>query len=239
MLLSLSGSFLVCIGLVLREVVEPGFVGVLEFRIGAFAKFQAPQALVGDAELVGDFGHGQLQRLPPLAQQWSLRSADLWVGEQGEDLVRDVSFEAADDVAIGETLSAAFIEVGHCAGVFVAAPAEDDAVQRGIGVAVATAGETMSVAHSRGRRDGGNAEERSELRFGADPIWIVTQGRQQGAPTTGPTPWAESSAGLLSRVRSPSWASISTISAASIWVRWARRLRQSLLMWSGVAPFSG
>jgi len=42
MLLSLSSSFLVCIGLVLREVVEPSFVGVLEFRIGAFAQFQAP-----------------------------------------------------------------------------------------------------------------------------------------------------------------------------------------------------
>jgi hypothetical protein len=92
-----------------------------------------------------------------------------------------VAFEAVDDVTIGVTISAAFVEVDHRAGVLVVAPAEDDAVQRGVGVAVGAPGETMSVAHSRARRNPGNAAERSEQRSGADPIWIVTRGRQQSA----------------------------------------------------------
>ena len=59
----------------------------------------------------------------------------------------------------------------------MAASAQDDAVQCSVGLAVAAAIEAMSVAHSGGCWDRGDAAERGELRFVVNALWIIAQGR--------------------------------------------------------------
>jgi hypothetical protein len=98
----------------------------------------------------------------------------LQVGEeQREQLSGDVALEAAGDVASGESFFGAPVGVG--AGVGVVAEADHgDGPERVVGLAVATAVESVTCGLARRGRDGAGAAERRERRFAREPFGVVS-----------------------------------------------------------------
>lgn len=88
------------------------------------------------------------------------------------DFAGDVAFEAADDVAFGDAVCGAALDVGAGAGA-VAHADDDDAVEGGVGLAVAAAVEAVSVGAAAAGVDGGGAAEVGELSFGGDAVGVV------------------------------------------------------------------
>ena len=105
---------------------------------------------------------------PGCSYGWSIRWARSLAVEAGQcavDLAGDVALEAADDLGLGDALGGASLDVG--AGAWVAAQAaEDDAVEGGVGLAVAAAVEPVRGLFARGGGDRGDAAERGEGGFG-------------------------------------------------------------------------
>src|SRR3712207_6246126 len=77
--------------------------------------------------------------------------------EMAEDLAGDVAFEAADDLGLGLALDRAPADVVE--GRRMAAHARDDAVQGGVGLAVAAAVEPVPVGLAAGGRDRAGAAQ--------------------------------------------------------------------------------
>lgn len=75
-----------------------------------------------------------------------------WVGQQGEDLVGDVAFEAANRFAFEFALGGLLRDVGLGAGVH-RHPDQGDGVDRAVRSAVAAAVEPVPVGLAAGRRD--------------------------------------------------------------------------------------
>ena len=84
-----------CCGLVLAEECR-------KVRVGALADLESAESLLGDVELCGSFRERDPEGLASLSQVRAGRERVRPPGEQGEYLVGDVTFEAANDVAIGE-----------------------------------------------------------------------------------------------------------------------------------------
>jgi hypothetical protein len=85
------------------------------------------------------------------------------------DLSGDAALEAADDLGFGASLGGATLDVG--AGGRVEAHAdEDEAVEGGVGVAVAASVDLVTDVLSRGCLDGGNFDE-IVASFGAPRGW--------------------------------------------------------------------
>src|SRR6266536_114697 len=101
------------------------------------------------------------------------------VGAEGVvDFAGEVAFEAADDVAFGQSLSDAFLQVGL--GAFAVGEADDDdAVQGGVGVAVTAAVEAVFVGAAAAGLDRGDTAEVGEGGFAVQPVGVVTGGGQQ------------------------------------------------------------
>src|SRR3712207_9132406 len=66
-----------------------------------------------------------------------------------------------------------------------------DAVEGGVGLAVAAAVESMAVRLARGGRDRGGAAEHRERRFGVQPVGVLPGGDQQLAGDVGADPRSE------------------------------------------------
>ena len=119
----------------------------LEFGVSPLVEFEAAQPLVSDIEDAGEGGDGDACGLSLSPQRLALgRSAGVWVEQDVVDLVGDVAFEAAGDVAVGQAFGAAALVVGGGAGFLVAFAAHDDAVQGGVGLPVAAAAEAVAGA---------------------------------------------------------------------------------------------
>src|SRR5665647_2612729 len=100
--------------------------------------------------------------------------------ERGVDLAGDVAFEAAHDFAFALALAGAAVDVGP--GRLVVAHADkDDAVERGVGLAVAAPVEPVAVCLARGGVDRGGAAEHREGGFGAESFGVVAGGDQERA----------------------------------------------------------
>src|SRR6266496_1561519 len=104
--------------------------------------------------------------------------------ERGVDLAADVAFEAALDLAFALALAGAAVDVGP--GRLVVAHAdEDDAVECGVGLAVAAPVEPVAVCLARGGVDRGGAAEHREGGLGAEPFGVVAGGDQERAGGVG------------------------------------------------------
>jgi len=114
-----------------------------------------------------------LAELLPDHSRWS------GVGEEGEDFVCDVTFEAADDVAIRESFGSAPLKILHCARVVVAVSDENNAMDGMVCTAVTTAGEAVTHTLARRSRDRRNTTQGSELCFAVDPFRVIADGCEQ------------------------------------------------------------
>src|SRR5665647_968288 len=104
--------------------------------------------------------------------------------ERGVDLAGDVAFEAAHDLAFALALAGAAVNVGP--GRLVVAHAdEDDAVECGVGLAVAAPVGPVAVCLARGGVDRGGAAEHREGGFGAESFGVVAGGDQERAGGVG------------------------------------------------------
>jgi hypothetical protein len=99
------------------------------------------------------------------------------------DLAGHVAFETADDLAFRHALLRASFEVGARAGV---SACHDDAVEGGVGLAVAAAVQPSSPDLSGELLDGADAAQSSEGYLVGQPVRVVASGDQQGSGTAGP-----------------------------------------------------
>ena len=145
-----------------------------------------------------------------------------WAGEVGEDLAGDVTLEAADDLAFGESFSGAAFDVG--AGEWVVAHADDrDDVEGAVGCSVAASAETVTAC-VRPLEAGCGATPQSfanaasvRIRSGLSPA--VT--RNWPASST-PTPCSWTSSGAAVRTKMSSWLLSCLISSSRVFQRRAR-----------------
>ena len=95
------------------------------------------------------------------------------------DLACEESFEAADDVFLGEAFGGA--AGGVVDGGLVEAHAHDGGpVERGVGLSVSAAVQAVPAAgHSRAGGDRAGAAELRERGLGLDPVWVVAEHDQQ------------------------------------------------------------
>src|ERR1700691_2518336 len=76
-------------------------------------------------------------------------------GQELVDLAGDISFEAADDLFLGQALGGAALDVGTGGGV-VAHAGDDDHVEGAVGLPVAAAVEPVASGFAAGGRDRGH-----------------------------------------------------------------------------------
>src|SRR5690606_2753378 len=108
----------------------------------------------------------------------------VWCGDELVELAGDVAFEAADDLLLGQAVFGASFHVGAGAGV-PAQAADDDPVERFVGLSVAAAVEAVPVGLAgRGGDRRGTAEHR-ERRLRTQPVVVVAGGDQQLAGDVG------------------------------------------------------
>jgi hypothetical protein len=102
-------------------------------------------------------------------------------------LAGDVALDAADDLLTGLALSGAPGGV-VAGGLVVAQPHDHDAVQRGVGLAVAAAVEPVPAGLAGGGLHRGGAAQRDERGLAAQPLGAVAGGDQECGGAVGPTP---------------------------------------------------
>ncbi len=99
-------------------------------------------------------------------------------GQVFEDLAGDVSFQAADHFQAAEPFGAATCHVA--AGLVVAAHSgQHDAIQRRVGLAVATSVQSIPYGLTRRGGDGSDSTQIGPRSFGVEPIRVVAGGHQQ------------------------------------------------------------
>ena len=94
------------------------------------------------------------------------------------DLACDVALEATDGFLLGEALLDAPVDVVAGVGVIDHA-GDDDLPQRGVGLAVTTAVEAMTLVLAAARVEGRRATEVGEGGFVAEPFGVVARGDEQ------------------------------------------------------------
>jgi hypothetical protein len=94
------------------------------------------------------------------------------LSEHGVDLAGDVAFQAADDLSFAFAFAGAPDDVGPCRLV-VAHADEDDPIERGVRLAVATAVEPVAVRLARGGLDWSGAAEHGEGAWGSETKFPV------------------------------------------------------------------
>src|SRR6266516_2637235 len=122
-------------------------------------------------------------------------SAGFWFAglcERGVDLAGDVAFEAAHDLTFALALAGAAVDVGR-GGLLVAHADEDDAVECGVGLAVAAPVEPVAVCLARGGVDRGGAAEHREGGLGAEPFGLSPAATRSAPAVSAPTPNASTS----------------------------------------------
>src|SRR6266545_7546006 len=102
----------------------------------------------------------------------------VWRDDELVELAGDVAFEAADDLLFGETVFGASFHVGAGAGV-PAQAADDDPVERFVGLPVAAPVEAVAVGLAGGGGDRRGAAEHGERCFGDEPVVVVPGGDQE------------------------------------------------------------
>src|SRR5215204_5361255 len=139
---------------------------------------------------------GREERLGERVEAPIDRQVDLcgleWFGGRGDweepvDLAGHIALEAADDLALGQALSGAAVDVGDGRRV-PAHPDHDDPKQRGIGLAVATPVEAVTAGLAGGGRDGAGATQLGVGGLRADPTGVVARGTEQLGGTVEPDP---------------------------------------------------
>ena len=144
------------------DLLQDGGRSGLEFRVGASADLESSEPLVGNAESGGENADRDAFRLSACSEFASDGIVGGGVEQSGIDLVRDVSFEAAHDVAVGELLRAAPFEVGHRPRLTVSHAQQNDPVQGRVRVPVAAAGESVPGALPGRGGDRGNTGQSGE-----------------------------------------------------------------------------
>src|SRR5579859_4121307 len=94
------------------------------------------------------------------------------------DLAGDVTLEHAHDLELGTTFFGAPLDIGARRKV-ANHPGHDDAPQGAVGLAVATAVESMTGDLARRRLDGRHAAQVRPGRLRTQPAWVVARGDQQ------------------------------------------------------------
>ena len=99
------------------------------------------------------------------------------VPQGGEYLAGDVAFEAADHLFLAHPLGGATAHV--CPGSFVMTQPDDyDAVEGGVGLAVAAAVEAMAVGPALRSRYGVHAAQGGEGGLGAETLGVAASSHQ-------------------------------------------------------------
>jgi hypothetical protein len=102
-----------------------------------------------------------------------------WGGDDLVDLAGDVALGAADGFAPGFAFGDAAGEVVAGAGV-PAQPGQSDAVERGVGLAVAAAVQAVTVGLARGCLLRADAAQGGERGLAAESVGVVAGGDEQG-----------------------------------------------------------
>ena len=118
--------------------VEPGVVADGEFGVVDDAAFESCDGVDRAFEVFGDGFHRKSGGLPAQAEGVD-GDGGLWVEQGVVDLAGDVPLQAADDVTLGQSLGGAPGDVIHGAGILVGNADQHDAVDRGVGLPVASA----------------------------------------------------------------------------------------------------
>ena len=125
-------------------------------------------------------------RLMPL---WMSSGGGVWSGRCNDlvDLAGDVAFQAAQSLTAGLAFGDAPGKVG--AGLWIPAQTrERDAIQRGVGLAVAAAVQAQADGLAGGHLDRAGAAQRGVGGFAAQPLGVVPGGDEQGRGAVGPHP---------------------------------------------------
>ena len=101
------------------DLLQDGGRSGLEFRVGASADLESSEPLVGNAESGGENAERDAFCLSACSEFAPDGIVGGGIEQSGIDLVRDVSFEAAHDVTVGELLRTTPLEVGHRARLAV------------------------------------------------------------------------------------------------------------------------
>jgi hypothetical protein len=125
---------------------------------------------------------------------------DVWVGvgECGEDLAGDGALAAADDLLAGLALGQPPAH-GVLGGLVVAQPGQRDAVQRGVGVAVAAAAEPVAAGLAGRRRDGATPHSAANAASECSRTGLPPAAASSAPATSTPTPNRPSSRGAAAR----------------------------------------
>src|SRR6266540_6497651 len=94
------------------------------------------------------------------------------IEERSVDLAGDESLQASDDVLLAQALCGTSTDVVECRLV-PAHPHDDDSIERGVGLAMASTKEPVSVGHTARCRNGTRPTELRKGRFRPDPRRIV------------------------------------------------------------------
>ena len=163
----------------MADIVEPLLASCFEVSVGAFADLKTPETLIRDVECFGQVSDCDVQILALLAELLPDHSRWSGVSEEGEDFVCNVTFEAADNVAIRESFGSAPLKILHRARVVVAVSDKHNAMDGMVCTAVTTAGEAVTHTLTRRRRDRRNTTQGSELSFAVDPFRVIADGCEQ------------------------------------------------------------
>src|SRR5919204_2760574 len=98
--------------------------------------------------------------------------------QDGEDLAGDIAFETPHDLRLGLALSESPPHVG-LGGRMPAKPHDDDAVERGISLAITASIETMALSLARGGGDWVRPTQGCKGGLGAQTIWVIAGSDQQ------------------------------------------------------------
>ena len=176
------------------DLLQDGGRSGLEFRVGASADLESSEPLVGDAESGGENADRDAFRLSACSEFAPDGIVGGGIEQSGIDLVRDVSFEAAHDVTVGELLRTTPLEVGHRPRLAMPHAQQHNPVQRGVRVPVPAARESMPCALSGGGGDRGDTGESGEAGAGSEPLGVVAGGDQERrCGDSGLTPFRRSS----------------------------------------------
>ena len=97
----------------------------------------------------------------------------------GENLASDVSFEATDDLSLAHSLCGVTAHV--CPGTAVIKkPDDNDAIERGVGLSMATAVEPMPVGFAGGSRYGIDPAQGGEGSLGMETLGVTPSSYEEG-----------------------------------------------------------
>src|SRR5665811_1117553 len=161
------------------DLVARGVCLLFGFGVAAGTGFESAYPPVGDFEGGGEGRYRDAERLAPLAEQGTGWCCGDRAGEGAEDLVGDVSLQAADDVSVGEPFGATASEVGCGARFLVSHPQEHDPVQRTVRFPVPSTGQAVADSLSGRRGDRGGSAERGERCRGGYPFGVVARRGQK------------------------------------------------------------